>query len=274
MASKVTGPGPMSAEQAAALTEFARTVKAAARAVSLYPATHPAIQGALGRVVAASKRLTAAGDVALVVHPDALVIGGRAPSRPDPAIGEFAELLHERLVGNLRVERDADTADWQAFLPLLGRPAEDLIAEGGIGRVWALTGRAHFEIREIDYAEVLRERAVGERAEWDRIIAHCMQGEALEIDERTLAVLAEVAADSERFGEFLQRLQTSGEGDAKAGARAAALLRILRSLVARVSAQAPDQLDRTLQELAQFSHKIPLLPDEAFTRERLYQDRD
>ncbi len=63
MATKVTAPGPMSAEQAAALTEFARTVKTAARAVSLYPATHPAIQGALGRVVAASRRLTAGGDV-------------------------------------------------------------------------------------------------------------------------------------------------------------------------------------------------------------------
>jgi len=29
------------------------------------------------------------------------------------------------------------------------------------------------------------------------------------------------------------------------------------------------QLDATLQELAQFSHKIPLLPDEAFSRESL-----
>jgi hypothetical protein len=35
-----------------------------------------------------------------------------------------------------------------------------------------------------------------------------------------------------------------------------------------------DQLDRTLQELAQFSSTIPLLPDEAFTREGLYQDYD
>lgn len=35
-----------------------------------------------------------------------------------------------------------------------------------------------------------------------------------------------------------------------------------------------DQLDRTLQELAQFSHKIPLLPDDAFSREALYQDHD
>jgi len=35
-----------------------------------------------------------------------------------------------------------------------------------------------------------------------------------------------------------------------------------------------DQLDRALQELAQFSYKIPLLADEAFTREGLYQDHD
>jgi hypothetical protein len=34
------------------------------------------------------------------------------------------------------------------------------------------------------------------------------------------------------------------------------------------------QLDNTLRELAQFSHKIPLLPDEAFSRENLYRDHD
>jgi hypothetical protein len=34
------------------------------------------------------------------------------------------------------------------------------------------------------------------------------------------------------------------------------------------------QLDKTLQELAQFSHKIPLLPDDAFSREILYRDHD
>jgi hypothetical protein len=35
-----------------------------------------------------------------------------------------------------------------------------------------------------------------------------------------------------------------------------------------------DQLDHTLRELAQFSAKIPVLADEAFTREGLYQDHD
>jgi hypothetical protein len=35
-----------------------------------------------------------------------------------------------------------------------------------------------------------------------------------------------------------------------------------------------DRLERTLREMAQFSDKIPSLPDEAFTRDSLYQDHD
>src|SRR6185503_14601416 len=79
---------PMPAPESVALADFARSCKAAARSVSLYPATHPAIQGALGRVVSASRRLTQAGNVTLAVLPDALVIDGRAPARPDSSIAE------------------------------------------------------------------------------------------------------------------------------------------------------------------------------------------
>ncbi len=35
-----------------------------------------------------------------------------------------------------------------------------------------------------------------------------------------------------------------------------------------------NELDETLRELGQFSQKIPLLPDEAFSRENLYRDHD
>lgn len=34
------------------------------------------------------------------------------------------------------------------------------------------------------------------------------------------------------------------------------------------------QFEKTLDEMAQFSHKIPSLPDEAFSRASLYQDHD
>ena len=35
-----------------------------------------------------------------------------------------------------------------------------------------------------------------------------------------------------------------------------------------------DRLENTLREMAEFSYKVPVLPDEAFTRESLYQDHD
>ena len=46
----------------------------------------------------------------------------------NPSIGEFADLLHDRLVGELRIERDADATDWRTLLLLLSRTTEELMA--------------------------------------------------------------------------------------------------------------------------------------------------
>lgn len=222
----------MSAEQGARLAEFARSCKTAARSVALYPGTHPAIRAALGRLVAAADRLTAAGDVTIDVHPDGLLIDGRAASKPDSAIGELAALLHERLVGALRIERGADADDWLALLLLLARAPEELVAAGGISRAWTATGRQHFAIREIDYAEVLRERAGGAEAEWDQIIAYCLEGHATSLDDRALAALVEALGDSAQFGELVARLQSAAsEGGASLGVRTAALMQLLRAAI-------------------------------------------
>jgi len=228
----------MSAQQSAALADFARTCKAAARSVSLYPATHPAIQGALGRVVNASGRLTAEGDVTITVLPDALVIEGRTPSKPDASIGEFAELLHDRLVGELRIERDADATDWRTLLLLLARPTDELMAEGGIAKAWAESGRSHFDIREIDYAEVLRERGGGEAAAWKSIIEFCLLGDtSASIDERTLEAVIGALDNPERFNELLQAVQSAPPGAASVGARAAALLGLIQKAIERLKAR-------------------------------------
>jgi len=225
----------MSAQQSAALADFARTCKAAARSVSLYPATHPAIQGALARVVNASQRLTAERDVTLTVLPDALVIDGRTPSKPDASIGEFAELLHDRLVGELRIERDADATDWRTLLLLLSRTTEELMGEGGISKAWAESGRSHFEIREIDYAEVLRERSGGEGAAWKSIVEFCLQGDtSADIDERTLEAVISALDDPERFNELLKAVQAASDGAASIGARAAALLGLIQRAIERL----------------------------------------
>src|SRR6185503_16351126 len=118
------------------------------------------------------------------------------------------------LVGQLRIDRRADAADWHAFLLLLGRAPEDLVAEGGIEKVWALARRPRFEIREINYAEVLRERAGADAAGWETLLASCLRGEPAGIDDRTMASLLKIAGDPGKFGDFLQRLQ-GDEGEAQ-----------------------------------------------------------
>lgn len=248
---------PMPVEQAALLAEFARACKAAARSVSLYPPTHPAIRGALARVSSAAERLTAGGHVTLTVHPDELVIDGRAAARPDQAIGELAALLHERLVGELTIEQAAGDDDWLALLLVLSRAPDDLIADGGIGKAWSASGRSRFSIREIDYAEVLRERAGGLTAEWDRIIAFCLQGDATAMDERAVASLVDAVRDPERFGELIDRLEN---GPASKGtsirARGAALLHLLRTAVSAAEQKGPEVTEQALDSIAASSAKL------------------
>jgi HEAT repeat protein len=235
---------PMPAPESAALADFARSCKAAARSVSLYPATHPAIQGALSRVVSASRRLTQAGNVTIAVLPDALVIDGRAPVRPDPPVGELADLLHDRLIGELRIESDADATDWRTLLLLLSRTAEELMADGGIAKLWAASGQSHFDIREIDYAEVLRERGGGDAAAWERIVEFCLQGDnKAVVDERTLKAVISALDNPERFNELLQAVQAASDNGASIGARAAALLGLIRMAIERLRER--DQLDES-----------------------------
>jgi hypothetical protein len=242
---------PMSAERSGLLAEFARACKAAARAVSLYPGAHPAIGGSLSRLVSAAGRLTSDGRVVCAVHPDMLAIEGQAPLRPDPAIGELAALLHERLIGELTIQHEADAEDWRALLLLLARAPEDLLAEGGIGSAWAGSGRAHFEIREIDYAEVLRERAGGEKAQWDRIIALCLQGDTSGLDERALATLIDSLSDPQRFGDLLEHFQASEAVETvSVSMRLAALLQLMRTALEAVKARNPAAAEQALQTMA------------------------
>jgi HEAT repeat protein len=248
---------PMTAEQALVLTEFARACRTAARSVSLYPATHPSIQASLSRVTSAATRLMPVKEVTIAVLRDTLMIDGRAPARPDQAINELAGLMHDRLIGALRVERKADGLDWHALLLLLAQSPEELIAAGGIARAWATTGRNHFEIREIDYAELLRERE-GARTEWDQIITLCLRGDANSLDEAALLSLIESLGDSAKFGELLERLQTIAElGEPTTSARVAALLELVTRMLDVSAGRAGDAgREDLLQTVAESTSRL------------------
>jgi len=230
----------MPGEQSLALAEFARACKAAARAVSLYPGAHPAIGVSLSRLTTAIQRLSGAGETVLVVHPTTILIDDRAPVRPDASIGELAELLHGRLIGTLRVEPGATPDDWRALLLLLARPIEELLADGGIHQAWTATGRGHFQIQEIDYAEVLRERRGANGADWDRVLSNCLKGESVELDDAVINSLLEAVETSEKFGELLDRLNDRAETEGSSvSARIGALMHLLRATLTAVEARTP-----------------------------------
>jgi hypothetical protein len=245
----------MSAEQTAVLVEFARACRTAARSVSLYPATHPSIQASLQRVIASAVRLAPSGSVTLGVQPGTLLIEGKAPAKPDQAIDELAGMMKDRLIGALRIEAGADIHDWHALLLQLVRPLDELTQAGGIAKAWAATGRNHFEIVEIDYAEVLRERSGS--TEWDRIISLCLEGEG-PLDAGALAMLLDALADSAKFSELIERLQsTAAAGDATVSARVAALLEIVRqALDASAERSGEASKEGVLQTVADSSSRL------------------
>jgi hypothetical protein len=241
----------MPGEQSLALAEFARACKAAARAVSLYPGAHPAIGSSLARLVSAIRRLSGPGETVLVVHPTTLMIDDRAPVRPDASIVELAELLHGRLIGTLGVDASASPDDWRTLLLLLARPLEDLLADGGIHQAWTATGRGHFQIHEIDYAEVLRERRGANGADWDRVLANCLKGEAVELDDAVINSLLEAVESSDKFGELLDRLNDRAETEGSTvSARIGALMHLLRATLAAVEARTPGGTDQALTTVA------------------------
>jgi len=250
----------MALEQSVLLADFARTCKAAARAVSLYPGTHPAIGTTLSRLVATAGRLARDGPVTFAVRRELLAIDGRSPLRPDPSIGELATLLHERLIGQLTILPEADADDWRALLLLLARTPDDLITGGGIGQAWTATGRTHFAIREIDYAEMLRERGGEGDADWDRIIAYCLQGEGGSLDDGAMASLLEALGDPARFAKLLEQLQQApGVDSTKVGARVGALLQLMRTAIDAARKRGEADVDRAFATIA--SSCARLTPD-------------
>ena len=242
---------PLAPEETARLTDFARACKTAARAVVLYPPAHPAIAATLGRIAEITAPPSLMEPLKINVLPGALLLDGRAPARPDQAIAELARLLHEHLIGEITVYPGGDVEAWRSFLLLLGCASDAVRADGGIGRLWMTMGGRHVELREIDYAEVLRERAGGQAAVWERVIANCLQGDALDLDEEAIRALVGIANDQGRFAELVAELdaRATARGGGVA-AKTAALVRMLRGVAEAVAKAEPERLEPILRNMA------------------------
>ncbi|HEY2904474.1 MAG TPA: HEAT repeat domain-containing protein [Vicinamibacterales bacterium] len=244
------GTSPLAPEDAARLIEFARACKAAARAVVLYPDGHPAISATLGRIVQVTSPPHLVDDLKLTVLPEGLLLDGRAPARGDAAVGELAALLHSHLIGEILI-RPAGTAEaWRQFLLLLGRTPESIRTEGGVARAWATLAGQHIELREIDYAEVLRERAHGESAAWERVIVSCLQGDAVDLTDEAIRELLGVAGDPARLAELMETLEARADPTGGIPAKAAAVMRMLKTIIEAIRQRAADRLDPALRNIA------------------------
>ena len=273
MAAPHAPPEPLSPELGGRLSEFAKACKAATRIVSMYPATHPAIQAALARINEATKQATQSGPFTITVLPDALLVHGRGLAKPEPSAVELAALLHQQLVGEVTLYDRLDNNGWHALLSLLAKSPEDTRALGGVKKAWEDTGNKAVALTEIDYAEILRERAGdGESASWDRILAALKEGEKpdSEIDGAdgtappTMQNLLGLADDPARLAQFAQKLQSVGKalGDDSIQQRKS-LLSLMHGLANYAAERKPHELDSVLNRMAGAAAQMP--PDMLLT---------
>jgi hypothetical protein len=248
---------PLAPAEASLLTDFARACKAATRALILYPAAHPAIGATIGRIVQVTSASSLARPMRLTVLPECLLLDDRPPPRPDTAVVELATLLHSHLIGELTVHPDGDAEAWRSFLLLLGRTPESNRSEGGIARIWTTMAGRHVELREIDYAEVLRERTQGLSAVWEQVIANCLQGTNFDFDEEALQELLGLAMDAKRLTDLMAALESRVSPGGGVAAKVAVLIRMLRGIVDAVTRTAPDQLEPVLRNMASAVGSLP-----------------
>jgi HEAT repeat protein len=240
---------PLPPEAAARLTAFARACKGAARTLSLYPPEHPAIGEAMERLARAAASATEPGPLAIMVLPDNLLVGGRATPRPDAAIGELALLLHEHMVGQITVQAGVEMAAWRTLLALLGSDPEDVRAGGGLARALTTAGGVGIEVAELDYSGLIKDRASGEQASWETIIAACLQRDAIDLDEETLLILSEIAQDPARLADFFERTEDQ-PGTHSTRDRTLGLLRALQGIAGFLERQDPDRMESVLGNMA------------------------
>jgi hypothetical protein len=248
-------PEPLPPDTAARLSEFAKACKSATRVVSMYPPSHPTIQAALSRISATGKQILVNGPVTISVLPDALLINGRGFARTDIAASELAALLHLQLIGEFTLLDPLDNDQWHAFLMLLARSPEDARATGGLAAAWKESGNTSIALKEIDYAEVLRERGgSGASASWDRIFETLKESkeDAGEVSESEgMAGMLEMAKDSDKLAEFAERLQAHGRaiGDDSVQQRKS-LLELMHGLANYAAEREPAELDAILNRMA------------------------
>jgi HEAT repeat protein len=135
----------------------------------------------------------------------------------------------------------------------MARTPEDAHAAGGLAQSWAASGNKAITVKEIDYAEALKDRQ-GEPATWDRILAllNDEREKSGDADEPLgMADMLELAMDSKRLAEFAERLQDLGRASGEDSTqRRKTLIELMHGLANYAAESQPAQLDAMLDRMA------------------------
>jgi len=247
---------PLTPELAALVTAFARTGRAAARAIALYPPEHPAVASTLSQVIAAAQQASTVGELRMGILPDAITVDGRRPARVDPAVAELAALLHAHQVGRLTIQPQSDADEWRQFLSLLALPPEQARLRGGLAAIWAREGQRRITVQQIDYAALLRQGISGERVTWDAIVAGCLEGDADVADDWMLDLVLDIVNHPSDVGRLVSAVESRTH---HAGGRGPIVIAGLLQAVAQFVAQSQsDHLEPLLVALAEATTHLPL----------------
>ena len=214
-----TAPEPLDSHGAARLTEFAQRCGAATRAVSLYPAGHPAVRAAMTRLLETAASVTGGSPLQLTVLPEGLLLDGRAPEKPDPAVSELARLLRQHRIGRLILHDGGDADTWQTLLGLLGRAPAGVSEAGGIGHLWSDAGglttarqRDSVQLHEVDYERLLAGRGLGDPVALEEVFDRLLSGQTDHLDPQARSTLGVIVRDPATLDRFASELATRAGG--------------------------------------------------------------
>ncbi|MCA1570414.1 MAG: HEAT repeat domain-containing protein, partial [Chloroflexi bacterium] len=108
--------------------------------------------------------------------------------------------------------------------------------------------------REIDYAEVLREKR-GTDTSLDAVIAAALDGAQLQLDDETIDRLLAILGDPEQLDALMAQLELAAKARG-ADARAAAVIKMMQSIILRAKERDPGELAGSLRQLGRVASRL------------------
>lgn len=175
---------------AKAVAVVAGELNVACRNWTAYPAGHPVVEATLQKLIIAWRNLLEQqSPVRIGVTRDGLLLGEEFVEKRNSACSSVAATFFERGVGTLLVLQEPRLEELQTLLRLMTMKREDVLAEGGIERLWEASAIPFLEMRGIRYdrfsateetvitANSPNPDASGTGNVWERFVRLMMQGE-------------------------------------------------------------------------------------------------